>query len=135
MKTQINELRSGKKVQILNPNVDYSKLPQATSHIGHGGSKSADVTMVWDAVKRENVDQLRIRIKGVELVLLASWSGSGKSVSYSTTMSKENLKEFSGLVPAKNKAPYISIQGANLIVIGNGHKSYSYMCPSLIEIL
>ena len=46
MKTQISQLRSGTKNQVLNPEVDYSQLPNATSHLGHSGTKHSEVDKV-----------------------------------------------------------------------------------------
>ena len=135
MKTQINTLRSGNKNQILNTEIDYSQLKPATSHIGHSGSNHLEVASIWSKVIQENPEIMLISIKGLELELKANWSGSRKSVSYWGCVSKEDLEEKFHLAAAKKHEPYITIQSGNTIMVGNGKKSYAYVCPSLITIL
>lgn len=135
MKTQISNLFSGTKNQILNPNTDYTQRPKATSHIGHSGSNMAEVAQVWEKVTAENPEFMTIRVMGMELTLKANWSLSGKSVSYHTSISAETLSEKFGLVPSKKGTPWISIQNANIITVDNGKNSQAYICPSYIEIL
>lgn len=135
MKTQISNLRSGTKNQVLNPEIDYTKLPSATSHVGHSGSNQLEVQHVWEKVIFENPEIMKVIIKGIELEAKANWSLSRKSVTYTVIISRENLKNKFGIIPAKKATPYISIQLANLIIVSNGENSYRYICPSLIEIL
>lgn len=135
MKTQISQLRSGTKNQILNPEMDYSKFPQATSHIGHSGSNHADVENIWTRVTSENPETMKVVVKGIELELNANWSICRKSVSYWGSISKEDLENKFYLKAAKKETPSISIQHGNIIVVSNGKNSYSHICPSLIEIV
>jgi hypothetical protein len=135
MKTQILNLRSGTKNQILNAQIDYSKLPAASSHAGHSGSNSKEVKKIWEQVTAENPENLKIKIKGVEIVLTANWSKSRKSVNYYGSLTKKDLEDKFCLKSAQSENPYISIQNANIIIISNGKKNTSYVCPSLIEIL
>lgn len=135
MKTQISQLRSGTKNQILNPNVDYSKLPKATSHIGHGGTNSIEVGAVWEKIKLENPKRMKAIVDGIELEFTAHWSTSGKSVSYSAEISKTDLEKKFYLKAAKKETPYISIQSGNIIIVSNGKKSWTHICPSFVEIL
>lgn len=135
MKTQISNLRSGTKNQILNKEIDYSQLPPATSHIGHSGTNADIVAEVWKKIKEENPDSMKIKIKGKILSLKANWSGSLKSVSYVSEISKEFLEEGFHMKSAENRNPYISIQFGNIILLHNGKNSFCSICPSLIEIL
>jgi len=135
MKTQISNLKSGTKNQILNPQIDYTTLPNATSHVGHSGSNQNDVEQLWKQVTSEHLEQMKVRIKGIEIDLKANWSLSRKSVNYNGSISKENLEEKFFLKAAKNESPSISIQFGNIIVVSNGKNSFTHICPSLIEIL
>lgn len=134
MRTQISQLRSGTKNQILNPKVDYSQLAKATSHNGHSGSNHADVESIWNRVKDENPETMSIIVKGIKVELTANWSLSRKSVSYSGSISNEDLENVFGLKASKKFTASISIQG-NIVVVSNGKNSYAHICPSLIEIL
>lgn len=135
MKTQITSLRSGTKNQVLNPEVDYSKLPEATSHVGHSGSNHKEVSEIWDKVIEENPESMKIRVKGLEVDLKANWSLSRKSVDYTGELSKEDLEDKFSIKSAINKTPSISIGYGNTIVVSNGKNSYIHVCPSLIEII
>lgn len=134
-KTQINGLLCGKSVQYLNPNKDYSRLPKNTQNGFHVGSKLTDVLATWDKIKAENPDQLIIEIEGVlpPKVLLANWSVSGKSVTYTVGLSGEELVKFG--VPPSRFGAYLTVQGANTIVVHNGKCAYIHVCPSLVKIL
>lgn len=137
MVTQINHLRSGKKHQLLNNEIDYSMLEPCTSHVGHKGSDRDEVKNVWDTIIFENPKHMLIKIKEIKVLLTANWSLSNKSVSYHGCLpiTKEDLKEKFNLTPTKKKNPYITISSANMIIVGNGKNSYTYVCPSLITIL
>lgn len=135
MKTQISNLRSGTKNQILNPQIDYSKLSAASSHVGHSGSNQNDVEQVWKQVITEHPEVMKVRVKGITIDLKANWSLSRKSVSYNGSLSKEDLEYKFFLKAAKNESPSISIQFGNIIVVSNGKNSFTHICPSLIEIL
>lgn len=135
MKTQISTLRSGTKNQLLNPQIDYSILPTASSHVGHSGSNQNDVEQIWKQVTSEHPEQMKVRVKGIEIDLKANWSLSRKSVSYNGSLSKEDLEDKFFLKAAKNESQSISIQFGNIIVVSNGKKSFTHICPSLIEIL
>jgi hypothetical protein len=135
MKNQISNLRSGTKNQVLNPEVDYTKLPNATSHVGHGGTNNAEVEAIWSKVISENPETMKVVIKGIELEMKANWSLSRKSVSYNVSISREDLENKFFIKASKKEMPSISIQNGNIIVVSNGKKSYSHICPSLIEIL
>ena len=135
MKTQISQLKSGTKNQILNPEMDYSQLPKATSHVGHSGSNQNDVEQIWKQVTSEHPEQMKVRVKGIEIDLKANWSLSRKSVSYWGSISKEDLEDKFYLKASKKETPSISVQHGNIIVVSNGKNSFSHVCPSLIEIL
>lgn len=135
MTTQISNLRSGTKNQLLNPQIDYSKLPPASSHVGHSGSNQNDVEQIWKQVVSEHPETMKVLVKGIGIDLKANWSLSRKSVSYNGSLSKEYLEEKFFLKAAKNESPSISIQFGNIIVVSNGKNSFTHICPSLIEIL
>lgn len=135
MKTQISHLRSGTRNQFLNSQIDYSKLPAASSHIGHGGSNSTEVRQFWDKVTLENPESMKIKIMDIEIVLTANWSKSRKSVVYFGSLEKKDLEEKFCVKSAINETPAISIHSANLISVTNGKNGNIYICPSLIEIL
>jgi len=135
MKTQISNLRSGTKNQILNAAIDYSLLPKSTSHVGHSGSNTMDVENVWGKVILENPNKMNIVVNDLNLQLTANWSGSGKTVFYTAIISKEMLEEYFFIKAAKKETPYISIQHGNIIVVSNGKNSRKYICPSMFEIV
>lgn len=135
MKTQISNLRSGFKNQILNPQIDYTTLPDTTSHVGHSGSNQNDVEKVWKQVIAEHPEIMKVVVKGVEVDMKANWSLSRKSVSYWGNISKEDLEDKFYLKASKKETPSISIQHGNIIVVSNGKNSFSHICPSLIKIL
>lgn len=135
MKTQISKLRSGTKNQVLNPEINYSQLPHATSHGGHGGTNSLVVSEVWKKVVSENPGTMKIYVKGIFLDLNANWSLSRKSVSFYSPITKEDLKEKFFIEPSKKQNPYISVQGGNIILVSNGKNSFTHICPSFIDIL
>lgn len=133
MKTQINQLYSGLKNQILNPATNYSNLPKSTSHSNHAGVNTDLLQDVWGKVTFENPDQLNINIKGIDLILTANWSLSRKSCNYFSFITVDQMIKLAGLTPAMGKQPSISIIG-NVIEIRNGKNSYVYICPSFIKI-
>jgi len=135
MKTQISNLRSGTKNQILNPQIDYATLPNATSHVGYSGSNRNDVDQVWEQIIAENPETMKVVVKGIEVDLKAHWSVSRKSVSYFGTLSKEDLEDKFYLKASKKETPSISVQNGNIIIVSNGKNSFTHICPSLIEIL
>lgn len=135
MTTQISNLRSGKKNQLLNPQIDYSTLPSASSHVGHSGSNQNDVEQVWKQVTLEHPEEMKVRVKGIEIDFKANWSLSRKSVSYNGSLSKEDLEDKFFLKASKKETPSISIQHGNIIVVSNGKNSFTHICPSLIKIL
>ena len=135
MKTQISTLRSGNKNQIVNPQIDYTNLPSATSHNGHAGTNINDVEQVWEQVKLQHPHSMKVIVKGIEINLTANWSVSGKSVSYSGIISNQDLEDKFYLKATKNKTATISIQHGNIITAYNGKNSYVNICPSLITIL
>lgn len=135
MKTQISNLRSGSKNQVLNSEVDYSILPQATSHVGHAGTNSIEVSEVFAKVVGENPKSIKILIKGFEFELTANFSVAGNLKGYFTTISDDELKVISGITPSKTMNAFLSIYNGNSIEIGNGKNSYSKICPSLVTIL
>jgi hypothetical protein len=93
MKTQIRNLRSGKKVQMMNTGVNYSNLGV--------GSKEREVFFVWEKIKEENPNKMKIKILGLDLILKAHWSLSGKSVSYYGEIFKEDLEKIFKISPSK----------------------------------
>jgi hypothetical protein len=129
MKTQISKLRSGRKDQLLNPEIDYSSLNRATSHIGHAGSTMKEVDEVWAKVIAENPEKLTIKLLGETFDLEAHWSLSRKSVSYSCQVPKSFLDKLP-VFQSEKKDPFIKIDGATLITVYNGQKDYCYICPS-----
>lgn len=135
MKTQISHLRSGTKNQILNPEIDYSKLPKASSHDGHSGSNNVEVQEIWEQVVVENSESMKVKIKGIEVVLTANYSNSHKSVVYCGSLTKKDLEEKFCVKATSTETPTISIHNASLISVTNGKKGHVYVCPSLIEIL
>lgn len=135
MKTQISNLRAGFKNQILNPQIDYTKLSPSTSHIGHSGSNSVVVKQVWEKVVQENPDSLKAIIKGVEIDFNCNRSLSGKTVTYVGNISKEHLEQNFNLDIAQKQEPIIAIHYGNVIVVSNGKNGYRYVCPSFVKII
>lgn len=134
MKTQISNLRSGTKNQILNSKVNYLKLPKASSHIGHAGSRREEVESTWGLVKKENPISMNVEVMGVHIELKANWSLSGKSVSYFSNIGKDVLEGVFNITSSKKGTPWISIQNGNMVIVSNGKHSELYICPSLISI-
>lgn len=134
MKTQINNLRSGTKNQFLNDKIDYSKLPKSTSHNGHAGTNNNEAGEVWQRVISENPEELKVKILDEEYTLTANRSISGKSVNYTTGLTDEQLRKFF-ITPSKTKIGSLQIDFSTVIEVRNGQKSYTHLCPSLIEIL
>ena len=134
MKSQVNKLFSGRKNQILNPAIDYSALPKATSHNWHAGSSQLEVREAWRKVTSENKDSITIELWNQEFELKANWSLSGKSCSYTGGVTKEFFENNTGLKASKHSDPYISIHNATDIEINNGKKSFAGICPTLITI-
>lgn len=130
MKTQIKNFRSGTRNQILNPLIDYSTLPKASSHNGHAGSNSVDVKETWSQVLSENPTILHLSILGCEFYLDKS-----KHDYYMCFISKVILEDVFKIKASKYNEPYIIICSCNNIEIHNGKNSFRYLCPSLIEIL
>ena len=135
MKTQISQLRSGAKNQVLNDKINYSNLPNATSHVGYSGTNNEDVERVWKKVISENPEKMKIIIKGIEIELTANWSLSRKSVSYNADITREDLEDIFFIKASKKQVPSISVHNGNLIIISNGKNISKYICPSLIKIL
>ena len=136
MKTQINQFRSGAKFQILNPDIDYDKLPKATSHVGHGGTNRQIARQAWQNVILENPEMLNIKIKGVEFTLTADKNAAGEpSGAYYATISRDALITLFLMQPSAKKDPSIAIYGATDIQVSNGKNSHISICPSLVEIL
>ena len=135
MKTQINQLRSGLKNQVLNSNVDYTQLPKSSNHENHAGTNHILVREVWEKVKSENPNFLDIEIRGIRLRLITHWSTSKLSCSYSTDITPEQLHELAYLVPAKNKTPRLVVHDGNTIEVNNSKNSFRYLCPSFVTIL
>ena len=133
MKTQINNLLSGSKNQILNDKLDYSQLPRTTSHRGHVGTNRVEVNRVYSEVKKENPEQLTIEFFGHVIELKANWSKSGKSCTYFGTLPNEIASQFFTL--PKDDTPQIQIDNANSITVSNGKNEHQTVCPSLIKIL
>ena len=134
MKTQINNLHSGSKNQILNSNVDYSNLPGASNHAGYAGTNRKIVDEIWKKVIYENESEMKILLFGEETTLKAMWSVSRKSCTYVGQISAEQFAK-TGVIASKKHVPYITINCGNIIEVRNGGKSYKNICPSLIEIL
>lgn len=134
MKTQIENLRSGKMNQLLNPNIDYTNLPQSSSHKSHCGSSFDIVSKTWASIIVENPTHMYILINDIYIKLTANWSESRKSVSYVGSLSKNQLEKF-GLNPALNKEPYVVIDDANSIKVSNGKNESVHICPSLVKII
>lgn len=135
MKTQINNLRSGTKTQVLNSSVDYNALPKATSHNGHAGTNRKLVESVWNQVTNENQEEMVIRLFGEEIKLTANWSLSRKTVSYFAELDKEFFSDNFAMKLPKIGNPNISIQFGNIIIVSNGKHEFTHLCPSLIDIL
>lgn len=132
MKTQINNLRSGTKNQVINPAITYNNT--ATSHVGHSGSKLEEVNEVWKKVIAENPESMTAIINGVKVEMKANWSRSRLSVSYFASITNEDLVRF-GVSPSKKDFPSISINCGNCISVNNGKNGHTYVCPSLVTIL
>lgn len=135
MKTQINNLRTGVKNQFLNANIDYTKLPQSSTHNGHAGSNRNEVSEVWKKVTSENKEFIRVKILDLELTLKSNWSVSGLSVKYFSYISQNDLVSNFNMTPSKKETAYISIQDANTIIVSNGKNNFKHICPSLVEII
>ena len=84
-KTQITDLRIGKRGVMLNENIQYENK---------GGSNYEKVSETWSDVVKENPHELKILLLGKEYVLKANKSISGKSVIYFCFIENEDLEKF-----------------------------------------
>lgn len=130
--TQINHLRSGRKNQITNPKIAYSK--NATSHRGHAGSNSRIVAEVTARLMTEHPEHMTIEIWGQKLVLKANWSQSRESVTWFTEVPRQLAAPHFQSLP-KKKTPYLAIYDATSIELCTGAKGALSVCPSLINII
>ena len=128
MKTQISSLRSGVKNQLLNRAVDYSQLPPATSHLGHGGTNHEISGKVFKKVLEENPNGMTIEIMGEKYEM------SRNKDYFTCEISGEDVKKF-GVSPKKGRTGLLVIQGGTIISVYNGYKGSGYLCPSFINIL
>lgn len=128
MKTQINSLRSGIKNQLLNRAVDYSQMPPATSHIGHGGTNHEITGKIFRKVLEENPDVMTIEVMGKKYEM------NRNKDYFICEISGEDVKKF-GVSPKKGKTGLLTIQGGSIISVYNGGKGSGYLCPSFITIL
>ena len=125
MKTQLNSLRSGSTNQILNKNINYVNPIIGSYHI--------EVDELWNKVIAENPNELKATLKGLDLILEAKWSLSKKSVNYMCPISNDVLENIFFLKGTKKEKGYVLIQ-KNTILIHNGGKSFTYVCPSFLSI-
>lgn len=126
VKTQIRDLRIGKRGVMLNNNIQYENK---------GGSNYNKVSEIWDNVIKENPNELRILLLGKEYLLSANKSVSGKSVVYFCFLENEDLDKFNVSISKNpNIRGSLSIQG-NEICVDNGKNNFKYICPSFVEIL
>lgn len=134
-KTQITDLRSGLKKQMLNPKIDYSELPKNTSSNMHSGSNHLVVADIWQKIVEENPECLTIKLLGKKITLKIHRSYSGKTVYYISEIPPLFTIINFPIRLAKGINPTIIISGANIIEIRNGKRDYVYICPSFIRIL
>lgn len=137
MKTQINQLLSGSRTQVLNPNRDYTKLPQQSTEGRHSGSSASERAEVWRKVTSENIDGLYIDLDGLKLMLPRNISVSGKTITYSTYIMREQAQQIlGGFFPKFSKGDnYNLVISESDVVVWISKKSYVTLCPSLITIL
>ena len=133
-KTQINKLLNGSPKQILNSTKDYSKYPQATSHIGHAGSSISLVVNTWKKVISENLEGMNISINSESIALTRYQSESGKTVTYSGIISNDLFKSFCDVSLGESHPPTIKIC-QNTVTIRNGANYMTEICPSFINII
>ena len=125
-KTQITDLRIGKRGVMLNENIQYENK---------GGSNYEKVSETWSDVVKENPHELKILLLGKEYVLKANKSISGKSVIYFCFIENEDLEKFNlSISKNPNVRGSLYIQG-NEICVENGKSDLTYICPSLVDIL
>ena len=137
MKTQITSLRSGTKNQILNSSIEYSPAPSKFDALqpNHSGSNQLKVDQIWEIIKTENPNGMKVQVLGIEVALTSNWSISRKSVSYIGAISKSDLEDKFGLKSSKEEDPYIIIHNANSIEVRNGKNAFKTICPTLVTIL
>jgi hypothetical protein len=130
MKTQISDLRTGRKKVMLNNNVEYSKVGGQVI-----GSNVEEVAEVWEKVCEENPQVMKIKFFGKEYELKKYNSATGKTTDFSTLIDDDTLREFC-IMPSKNPkiSGSLTIQG-NFICMNNGKKSFLEFCPSFVEII
>lgn len=137
-KTQIKRLRSSKGDQILNPKVNYiSKYTEEEFKKRYGGlipivtheeSEELEVNNIWERVRKENPDKIKIKFFDTVLEL------ENDEGTYIAKVSNEFLRKCE-VVESSKGFPYIEIRTANEIVVSNGKFHWRYICPSLITIL
>ena len=133
MKTQINDLVSGARRQVLNSEKDYSIYPKSTSHVGHAGSNSDTVLERTAKIIEENPDMLTISLFDHEITLQAQRSLSGKTVTYYSPLPIEIAERYFDI--PKKGIPSIQFFDATHVEISNGKNVSLTVCPSLITIL
>ena len=140
-KTQIKRLRSSKGDQILNPEVNY--ISKYTTEelkkryrglipiVTHKESEELEVSNIWERVRKENPDKIKIKIFDTVLEL------ENNEGIYFATVSNDFLRKCEVVESSTHFPyfPYIEIRTANEIVVSNGKFYWRYICPSLITIL
>lgn len=140
-KTQISALVNGSLGQILNNDKDYSALPRQCHEGRHAGSSYADSDAIWVKVLAENPTALTIELFGETYVLERKSSLSGKSVWYSTSLTREQAallaQEDPRYMPKQTEGYRLTISDARFVnVCINPKKGISKsLCPSLVTIL
>lgn len=127
MKTQVNDLRNGSKHQVLNPEVQYPRD-------GNVGTNKKISQQVFEQVKQQNQEELKIEVLGMNLTLKASYSTTGNFNGYVCSITPEQVLKF-GMQPKKNCGGYIQFYNGADFWVQNGGKSSVHVCPSLIKIL
>lgn len=121
MKTQINNLVNG--------------------HFGKAGTDRNERIEIASKVISENPGSMKIRIRGIELNLVADWSLSRKTVSYIGNLPLDVYNEMLGdhnLPKVNPKATIVINMDMTIMLYTNSLKqklAYSYIKESEIEII
>lgn len=149
MKTQISNLINGSEFTIRDLSVQKYKDNPIGAFCGKhnvpelGGTPTAERNVIAEKVALENPAEMRVRIKGIELILSRYTSISGKSWRWYAEVTPEQFKVIAGCLPvwthkgAKNIYKIVLQQGCTVLADAtSGKKDYSRIIgEEFVEIL
>lgn len=119
MKTQISDLVSGvKDIRRDLSHPKYANAPQATSHVGYGGTNSKIRQEIAEKVLSEHPDGMDIEMCSKRFHLDRSSSLSGKTVWFSTEIDSGDFLLLSGykVVPFSNERSFTLLLNSDMTI-------------------